>query len=210
MGASVSPVGKDITCAAFEKPWPAGTFSEQWVKDKQVILKEIKKTRDIHKLMILALSYGAGPKKIVDSLYERGIDISFKDAKTFRKVYWELFKGVRTFADSLEALITQKGYYINPFGYRITCDSRKAYNYFCQSSVSGIINIYTAKLFAAVPWALFLTIIHDEILLEIPEVRLEEFKEIKALVDKSLNEDLNWSVPIRFGCVPGKNWYEAK
>lgn len=210
MVASVATISRDIIAESYNKRWPAGSFTEQWLTDPEVIKKELKTIRNVIKILALGLGYGMGPNKMVDSLYEKGFEISHKDAKAFRKIYWELFKGVKTFAEQLEALIDQQGYYINPFGYRITCESRKAYNYFCQSSVSGIINIYAAKLFAAAPYAVFLTCIHDELLIEVPEDKIEDFKEISKLALKSLNDDLAWFVPVRMGFVTGRNWYEAK
>lgn len=158
----------------------------------------------------LGLGYGMGPQKMVTSMYEKGYSLDFKTAKQFKKVYWELFSGVRRFADKLSLEMESQGQIVNPFGYRLTCAPNKAYNYFCQSSVSGIMHVFGAKLFSAAPWARFVVLIHDEFIVAVPEDRVEEFKKIKDLATDSLNADLGWEVKIRTGFVPGDSLYTAK
>ncbi len=210
MVMSVSPIGKDKMLELYKRGWPAGSFSDQWVTDAEVIKKELKYERQFHKMLCLGLGYGMGPKKMCKSAYDNGYELNFKTAKEFHSVYWLLFRGIRTFADRLSAQMARDGYIVNPFGYRFVCPEVKAYNYFCQSTVSGVMHVFNAKLFAMAPWAFYISTIHDEVLVEVPLNRLEEFKKIKELCTQSLNEDLNWTVPIRTGWATGPSWYEAK
>lgn len=208
---SVSPLGAAKMREAFDADWNGLTFAQQWVKDAEVIKGALKKHRQVHKILCLALSYGMQPKKMVKSMYDAGHQITLQQAKDFYAAYWELYKGVAKFSKRLSRQLEIDGYIINPFGYRLTPEPRLGFNYFIQSSVSGAIHVYTAKLFAAAPYAEFLTIIHDEILAEVPTEKVEEFRIAAQRATDSLNEDLNWDVKIRTGFAPSAiSWYHAK
>jgi hypothetical protein len=207
---SVSPLGADKMREAFAADWGGLTFAQQWVKDAEIIKTALKKYRQVHKILCLALSYGMQPKKMVKSMYDAGHQISLQQAKDFYAAYWELYKGVQRFSKHLSRQLEIDGYIINPFGYRLTPEPRLGFNFFIQSSVSGIMHVFTAKLFAAAPWASFLTIIHDEVVAEVPADRVEEFRAACLAATASLNDDLQWEVPVRTGFVFGNSWFEAK
>lgn len=210
MAMSISPIGAVKAREAFYKKWPAGSFQDQWLADAEVIKTALKKDRQIHKMLALGLSYGMGANKMCKQMYDAGFQLSVSDAKTFKNAYWHLFSGVKKFANRLTKIIEDDGYVVNPFGYRLTPQAHKGFNAFIQSSVSGIMHVFTAKLMAAAPYGRFVTCIHDELLIDVPSDRLDEFKKDKEIATKSLNDDLNWSVNIRTGFAVGSNWYEAK
>lgn len=158
----------------------------------------------------LGLGYGMGPKKMKAQAYDNGFDLHLKDAKAFYKIYWDLFSDVRRLSDKLAAKVENDGYLVNPFGYRLTPPPFKALNYFIQSSVSGILHIYTAKLMAQIPWANYVTCIHDELILEVPKDRLDDFTRAKEIAVSSMNDDLGWDIKVRMGQVSGVDWFEAK
>lgn len=152
-----------------------------------------------------------GPKKMVKQTYDNGFDLDLKTAKEFFKAYWELFSGVKRLGERLEAEFTRNGYLVNPFGYRLVPDKPfKSLNFFIQSSVSGIMHVFVAKLMAVAPYAHFITVIHDELIADVPEDRVEDFRRARDLATDSLNADLKWSVNIRTGFAVGANWFEAK
>jgi hypothetical protein len=207
---SRSPLGKEELRKAFDTSWPAGSFADQWIADSEVITKKLKSSRQLHKILCLGLGYGMQPRKLVNTAYEAGYVITFKQAKEFFNVYWSLFAQVRELADRLEQQVRIEGSLINEFGYRLVPDPRKGFNYWIQSSVSGIVHILGAKLFALAPYAQFITVIHDEILAQVPADKVEDFRQAKEAAVKSLNEDLNWTVQIRVGFAVGETWFEAK
>lgn len=207
---STSPFGEKIMLEAFNSTYGGVPFPQQWLIDPEKIKKQLEPSRKLHKIMALGLGYGMGVKKLVKQAYENGHNISAKQAKDFWRAYWTTFSGVRKFADSLGQQVEQHGYIVNQFGYRLTPEPHKAFNYYIQSSVSGLFHCYCAKIFAAAPWAKFVTVIHDELVAEVPIDRQEEFSRVIDAATASLNEDLNWSVKLRFGKVYGRNWYEAK
>ncbi len=207
---SVSPIGAEDMREAFHSDYGGKSFAEQWLLDPEVIKKQLKRQRTFHKILCLGLGYGMQPPKMVKSAYEKGYALTLKEAREFYKAYWNLFKGVRALADRLEQQVEQDGYLINQFGYRMTMEGRLGYNYLVQSSVSGILHVFCAKVFALAPWAKFVTVIHDELIAEIPETRVEEFRKVIQAATDSLNDDLGWSVRMEFGFAVGASLYEAK
>jgi hypothetical protein len=71
-------------------------------------------------------------------------------------------------------------------------------------------HVFLAKLMAAAPYCTYCLLIHDEVVMEVDDDMLEQFRIDNNRATDSLNEDLNWSVKIRTGFVPGKDLYSAK
>lgn len=212
-GGSVHPNGKTILKEAWNTTYQGKSFADQWVEDKSVILKELKKERTGWKTSILALQYGQGARGMVEDAYNHGYVLSFTDAKKFHYAFWHvLFPKVRQLSLRLQRLFKEKGYMVNAFGYRLVPDRLgKCLNYYNQSSVSGIIKLLETEFYKlAKDYAKTLPPIHDEILAEIPDTHLARCEEDIAAAMRVVNESLAWSLPIRNGFVLGKNWYEAK
>lgn len=211
MTMSVSPIHAQLMRETFDKQrYGERTFSEQWLVDSDIAKKPIKKEREFSKLLKLAIDYGIGPKKMVKQAYERGYDLPFNTARKFHQNTWDTFDGVRKFRDYCALKVKKQGYLVNAFGYRLVPSQFKAFNYFIQSSVSGIMHVLIQKLFFLAKYAKLVTIIHDELIVDLPIDKQEDFrKHLKEATD-SLNEDLKWTVAIRTGLVFGSNWFEAK
>lgn len=207
---STSPIGEKKMLDAFNSTYSGTPFAHQWLIDPEKIKKELDRDRKAHKILALGLSYGMGPKKMVKQMYDNGYNITLKQARDFFRSYWTTFSGVRKFADALGQQVEQQGYIVNQFGYRLTPEPHKAFNYFIQSSVSGLFHCYCAKIFSIAPWAKFVTVIHDELIAEVPLDRQDDFRNVIKQATDSLNEDLKWDVKLRFGCVMGDTWYSAK
>lgn len=209
---SVSPIGAKVLKDVVHNTYDGASFAEMWRKDPEFFTKKLlKRERQLHKILTLGLSYSMGPRKLVKSAYDAGHVLPLSTAKQFYDAHWQLFSGVQSFGKRLEAAFKQHGYLVNDFGYRLIPDADyKCLNYFIQSSVSGIMHVLCEKFFSLCDFADFITIIHDEVIMEVPENRLAEAKEIMKRAEHSLNTDLGWSVRIRVGWAEGKNWYEAK
>lgn len=210
MTMSVSPIGAKQMRELFHTRFNTATFVEKWLEDAESIKSMIKKERQLHKMLALALGYGMGPKKMVKQCYDNGHTMDMKTARAFYDAYWRLFQGVRKLADRLAARVARDGYIVNAFGYRLTPPPHKAFNYFIQSSVSGIMHVFVAKLFALADYAYLDTVIHDEVVADTPIPRLDAFRVAKEQATASLNDDLKWTVAIRTGFAVGQSWYEAK
>lgn len=185
---------------------------QQWVKDSEVCKNhpDIKKARKYAKPACLAFNYGCGPRKFVNMSHDAGMHVTLDEAKGMFKAYWDLFKGVKRLTQGLEAKIKAQGSLVNPFHYRLTTEPHKGYNAYIQSSASGVLDIFNYKLFRECPWAIFVTIIHDETVFIVPENKINETREIANKCLESLNKDLNFSVPMRIGFVTGKTFAELK
>ncbi len=209
---SVSPIGADTMRDAFHSTYGGVTFAEKWLENPEYFTKgELKKPRQLHKLLTLGLGYSMGPKKLVIQARDHGFTLPLSTAKAFYAAHWRLFSGVQALGKRLEATYAQRGYLVNDFGYRLKPDAPyKALNYFIQSSVSGIMHVLCEKFFSLCPYARFITVIHDEIVFECPTDRLAEAKVLMQNAESSLNADLGWGVKIRVGWAEGRDWYEAK
>lgn len=211
-GMSVSPMGKAKVRDLFENGFEGIPFIEQWMRDKEVVQKKwLKKERQFHKILMLGLGYAMGPKKMVKQAFNAGYQLSLADAKGFYKAYWGMFASVARLRDTLAAKYAREGVLVNQFGYALYPDSEhKALNYWIQSSVSGIINLLCMIFFKKCEWAEFVTIIHDEKIIQIPEDKVEETRLVLEESVNELNKILNWSVKIKTGFAVGKTLYEAK
>lgn len=191
---------------------PTGlTFADQWVIDSEVCKDYTKKeVRNFAKVACLGIGYGMGARKFRTTAEENGTVLSYKEAKGTIDAYWELYKGLKALRDTLSWNVKRTKAQVNPFGYRSTPDDHKAMNAFIQSSASGVLDVYCLKLFSMCDYADFICLIHDESVFSIPEDKIEQFKKDSEVCVKSLNEDLGWTVPIRFGTKIAKNFAGLK
>jgi hypothetical protein len=211
-GASVSPVGVAAMKEAWNTTWSGRGFVEQWLLDSDVIKKDLGRDRAFHKIIILGLMYGLMPRGMVVHAYDNGFDLSLKDAKVFHHAFWNrLYPKVKELGTKLQTVLKRQGALVNQFGYRMTPEQdRLALNYTIQSSVSGIMKILQEKFYHIADYALPVTIIHDELIIQVPTNRIEDCRRDMQLATDSLNADLKWSVNIRTGFVTGNTLYEAK
>lgn len=158
----------------------------------------------------LGFGYNMGAAKFVKTAYEQGHIISLKDARELHRNYWQLFAGVKRFADRLAAQVERDGYIVNSFGYRGKPPPHKAFNFFIQSTVSGIMHVLLAHVANVAPYMELVTIIHDECIFSVPTERLEEFRRDMKTATQLLNDSLKWSVQIRVGFAAGQTLYDAK
>jgi hypothetical protein len=206
--ASVNPVTKE----KIRKAWDDGLF-KPWTVDSELVTSDplIKPVRALNKTGTLGMLYGMGAKKMASNMTDQGIPLTLEEARLFHRYFWKTFSAIDRFRKYKAEQFKKDGYLINPFGYRLKPSSpHKAFNYFIQSSVSGIINMIMVKLFTVAPWIELVSIIHDELILHIPKSRTDECKSILQSVEDSLNEDLQWDVRMRMGFKPGRTLYEAK
>lgn len=210
MSASINPLHTSTMKGAFDKTWPAGSFADQWVADDEIIKKALKAPRTFNKMAALGFSYGMGAKKFVKQAYDQGFSIDLRSAKELHYNYWQLFADVRRFANRLAKQREMDGYIVNPFGYRSIAEPHKAFNAFIQSSVSGIMHVYLMLLSTIAPYMKLITVIHDELLVEIPKDLVEQFRKDSQTATDELNTQLGWTVLIRTGFAVGKDFYDAK
>lgn len=185
---------------------------QRWLTDRAGVLavKEIKVARSKAKPACLGWNYGMGPKRFVKQSYDAGLTVSQEDAKQMFKAYWELFKDVKSLSKKLEVISQKQGFLVNPMGYRLTGEPRKAYNSFIQSTASGVVDLLALIFFPKVPYAKLVAYIHDELIYTIPQEKIEECRLAKEQAVVELNALLGWSVPQRLSWTVARDFSEIK
>lgn len=212
MGASVSPTGRKSIFDAYHSTWRGNSFADQWIIDKKVITKDsnMSSVRYVHKKQILAMQYGQSPDGMVKKARDDGIKLSNHDAKLFHKAFWyDLFPDVRRLGERLKIINKKQGYLVNEFGFRMFPEIRKSLNYWIQSSVSGVVDLLMISFYNLAPYANHLAIIHDELIFEVPDDKLQDAKKAMDMALDHVNRTLNWSIKIRTGWVEGRNFFAA-
>jgi DNA polymerase I-like protein with 3'-5' exonuclease and polymerase domains len=211
---SVSGLGsKELKDVFYNHSFDGLSFSEAWLKDSEIVKNHpvIKKYRKINKMLALAMGYGLGAKKLVKQVKEQfNLDVTESQAKKVISGYWKMYSGVKQFAEKCGYRVQQSGALVNQFGYRITPSPHNAFNALIQSTLSGVVNWRLLLLREKCDWFLLVGVIHDSIVMEIPEDRVEEFHRISDEVDEEINQQLQWCVKVRTGRNVGKNFYEIK
>ncbi len=205
--ASVSPLGQ----TAVKDAWDAGLF-KQWMSDSESVKKHLKKVRAVHKTFFLALAYGQGPRGMVNFSADQGFALDLKDAKAIHSNFWNvLFPDVHRLSERLKIQYKRQGFLVNELGYRMQPEhERLCFNMLIQSTVSGMMKVFENLLFKEAPYALYVSTIHDEVLVQVPDDRLGHFRKAAETATKQLNDFLKWNVEVRTGFVPGKDLYAAK
>lgn len=216
---SVSPMGKTLARELFSTRYRGDTFAQLWQanaeyegsKFQDYIKDSIKPQYAFHKIGALGMGYAMGPKKFQNTAYDAGHVIDFKQAKEFFQKYWTLFSGIKRFSNVCANNFKGRGFLVNEFGYRLVPDKDyKAFNYWIQSTVSGIMHVLCAKFFALAAYCRFILVIHDEVIFACPTERVEEARAAMKAAEASLNANLKWRVNMRVGFKTGSNMYEAK
>jgi len=205
------PVLRPIWEEVMRKPWPAGDWADQWVADSEIIKDSIKPQRQLAKVCVLGLSYGMGPKKLVNTLYDAGHNITLQEAQGIFKGYWKWAADVKRFADICGDIYKANGKIPNVFGYINYPEAAyKAFNAFIQSTVSGVMHWFVRDLRSKCTYFQYIATVHDELICQIPEHLVKDFRGQVLASEKALNTYLNWSVEIKTGFKVGKTMYEAK
>lgn len=122
-----------------------------------------KSQRQIAKTLNFAIQYGAGPKKIGESL-----GIPYFEARQLWSSWRSSYKGLVDWSDRLAQFEAVR----NPFGRVIPSDPFRSYangNYAIQSSGRDILGIALRRLYEQNLSRFLWLMIHDEIILEIPD-----------------------------------------
>jgi DNA polymerase I-like protein with 3'-5' exonuclease and polymerase domains len=167
--------------------------------------KECKKERGIAKVLTLSASYGAGPKKIHQTLTLDGVQISLKEVEEIHKNYWELYKGVKDYSQQVytEWRINQ-GWVMNGLGRPLAVYKDKTkdlVNRIVQSTGHDclmIANYYLYELKKDKPniWYPIIIDYHDEGIVECKAEDSEEVMEMFREAYRLTNEYLGGRIKL--------------
>jgi DNA polymerase I-like protein with 3'-5' exonuclease and polymerase domains len=192
VGASI-PALRDEVCAYGYDPLNPTSDAIRITK------KKAKRIRSICKVLHLSAGYGAGPRKIWETLIQSDIDISLDDVKEIHKAYWKLFGGVVDYQNKLKAEWADNGgWFINGRGMPMPVSKRlekDILNRCIQST--GHINLLTylkhlqqLRLASDIEMHPIVVDFHDETIWEVPidqaDAALELFRQTWDLTNKEL------------------------
>lgn len=176
-----------------------------------------KDQRRIAKTVNFGLVYGQGAFGLAQST-----GMSREEAQTFINTYFEKYAGVKEYIDTTKKQAAEAGYTETLFGRRRDFShlasltgpqraraEREAINMPIQGTAADImkqamINIYNA-LQAENLQAKMLLQVHDEVVLETPDV---EVAKVAHLVEQTMIQAYQLSVPLKVDVEMGQNWLE--
>jgi DNA polymerase I len=171
------------------------------------------------KTINFATIYGQGPHAL-----SRQLDIEHAEAKEFISRYFDRFKGVRNYLDSMVAFAREHGYVQTIFGRRRyipelrernfnirAFGERTAANSPIQGSAADLIKIAMIRIDDAIRsrqlQSKMLLQVHDELVFEVIP---EELDIVRELVKQEMEHAAELTVPLVVDLGVGKNWLETK
>ena len=174
--------------------------------------------RDQAKTVNFATLYGQGPFGLA-----RQLGIPMGEAKRFIAEYFERFAGVRRFLDEQVAQAKERGYVATLMGRRRRIPElrarawnvrqfgeRVAQNTPIQGTAADLIKvamIRIAGLLGGDPEVRMVLQVHDELVFEVAEGRVEE---VGATVVGVMESAMELKVPLRVDVGTGRSWYDCK
>ena len=145
--------------------------------------KEAKDARQVAKVIHLAASYGARPRKIAQTLQLNGMDITLEQAEDMFNRYWKLFAKVKQYEQFLQAQWERnEGWILNPVGRPLAVAQdylRDVVNRSIQSGGHDCFVLYLSILSDClrseqIAYRPYIWDLHDAVMLTVPEDQVEE------------------------------------
>lgn len=183
------------------------------------VKKEMKRERSICKTVVLACQYGAGVKKVHQTLEEQEIHLAYEEVEEIHRGYWELFSQVKDFGRSLYfERKRNKGHILNAFGRPMAVPEefeKDVLNRFIQSSGHDVLVRYISILTdlldrERIDWKPIVIDFHDATTVEVPEQEGQRVLELFNQAMDILNSELNGTIKLRGVPVIGTNLAEVK
>lgn len=181
--------------------------------------KECKHERSICKTVVLACQYGAGAKKVHQTLEEQNIFLDYWEVEKVHSGYWDLFAQVKDFERSLYfEWKRNKGYILNGMGRPMAVPERynkDILNRFVQSTGHDILTMYIRILCskveaAGIPYKPIVIDFHDATTIEVPEEHGERTLQIFNEAMAELNATLQGTIKLKGVPVIGRTLADCK
>jgi len=169
------------------------------------------------KAVIYGTNYGAGPKKISDTiLLDTGVHISTAECKRIQDGIAKVYHVMWAYRQVIASMCVNEGCVVNPFGrvryyYNGTGDITSAYDYIPQSTVADILwcVLRDVGILARSLGGRLTTTVHDSIVAQIPNANVEEYAvRAKAIMERRFDcvaPGFYIPVDVEVG-VPGGSW----
>jgi len=199
----------------FLKTLPEEWF-DLWVSDNEQAKgynKEFKRLYKLAKIATLALIYGLTPAGLVRQFADSGITISMEEATALYRQFWASIPAANELklllVKQFERAFKAKKAVCNPFGFPLpTGKPKDALNRNVQSSLSSFLRYLWRRLFPNNIGVTMVCVVHDELVVECPENRVEEWKTFFFEQLASLNADLCLKYPMGMGFTVGDSFYD--
>lgn len=169
--------------------------------------KEAKDARQVAKIIHLAASYGARPRKIAQTLQLNGMNVTLEQAEDMFNRYWALFAKVKQYEQFLQAQWERNGGWIlNPVGRPLAVAQdylRDVVNRSIQSGGHDCFVLYLSILSDClrtngIAYKPYIWDLHDAVMLTVPEGQVEEAVHIMDDTAMSLlNKQLGGKVKLK-------------
>lgn len=171
-------------------------------------------TYKVCKQVVLAALYGMGASRLSREMADIGLSLNPKQCKEILDGLWasigQLAEVRNIFAYEFRQAYKKKQPYVTPFGFILPTEkSSDALNYVVQSSVSAWVRTLNSKLFSR-DVAELVCVIHDEIIVQVENGRLEEYRDWLLLCVKETNEVFQLQYPMQLGWKVADNFYGVK
>lgn len=212
VGAHIPGMGDTIRSVGYD---PRNPTKEGLGRAK----KECKHERSICKTVVLACQYGAGAKKVHQTLEEQNIFLDYWEVEKVHSGYWDLFAQVKDFERSLYfEWKRNKGYILNGMGRPMAVPERynkDILNRFVQSTGHDILTMYIRILCdkvaaAGIPYKPIVIDFHDATTIEVPEEHGERTLQIFNEAMAELNATLQGTIKLKGVPVIGRTLAEVK
>lgn len=165
-----------------------------------------KKWRTVAKVFTLSANYGAGPRKIHETLVLSGIRMSLEEVQDLHRAFWELYAGIKDWERELKRQWrANNGWVLNGIGRPIGVHpdyTKDLVNRVCQSTGHDILVIWVdiwSKMLDArgLEWSPVIVDFHDESLVECRAADVEEVSQVlKVDSFEELNRRLRGKIPL--------------
>ncbi len=210
--------GDEALCTAFRDGEDVHTLTASGVfgVDKNSVTPIM---RSHAKTVNFGIMYGMGEFSLAKDL-----GISVQEARDYIQNYFNRYKGVKEYMDSVIADAKEKGYVETMFARRRTIAEINSSNFMVRSagermvrntpiqgSAADIIKIAMVKVYRELNArglkAKLILQLHDELIIEAPN---EEVAEVTELLTACMESAANLSVPLVAEAKSARSWYDAK
>jgi DNA polymerase-1 len=184
-----------------------------WVSDNEAAKSALGSKYKLAKVSVLALLYGLSPNGLVRQFSDNGVTLTLAEAERLYNTFWASIPQVREFRDIIvkcfSAKFRKKEPFLTPFGFPAPSGKPKdGMNRVIQSSVSSFVRSLWEHMFPNQCGAELVCVVHDEIIVEVPENRIEDYRTLLNNAVDLANKKFELKFPLRLGFNVGDNLYE--
>lgn len=181
--------------------------------------KEAKHERSVAKTVVYACQFGAGVKKVMETLEADNIYLGFDEVKEIHTTYWNTFAGLKDYSRGLfYEWRRNKGYVMNGFGRPMALPQefeKDVLSRFIQSTGHDTLCVYISIIVrllneSGIPWKPVIIDWHDSSTVEVPEAYGKRVMDIFNEGMVELNGFLRGIIRMRGTPTMGYNMSDCK